>query len=119
MTLVDTSVWIGHFRAADPRLIGLLEEGEVLIHPHVLGELACGSLKDRSTVLDYLGRLPSAEIARDGEVLHLIENRSLYGRGLGWTDGHLLASARLSHCALWTKDRPLASAAEALGIARP
>jgi predicted nucleic acid-binding protein len=119
MILVDTSVWIDHFRAADPRLVEILEAGEVLIHPFVVGELACGSLNSRSIVLAHLRRLPHAEVARTDEVLHLIEIAALFGKGLGYADCHLLASARLTGCSLWTKDRILASAAKALGIAQP
>jgi predicted nucleic acid-binding protein len=116
MTLVDTSVWIDHFRSGDPKLQALLEEGEVLIHPYVVGELACGNLRNRESVLGMLGRLAFALEATDMEVLYLIEREALYGRGLGWPDCHLLASARLTNCAFFTKDKVQASAAAALGV---
>ena len=111
MILVDTSIWINHFRRADDRLAHLLDQGDVLVHPFVIGELACGNLRHRDLVLDLLGRLPRAVAARPEEVMHLIEGAALHGKGLGWTDCHLLASARLTPCALWTKDRTLLAAA--------
>ncbi|MEB3301073.1 MAG: type II toxin-antitoxin system VapC family toxin [Cyanobacteriota bacterium] len=117
MILVDTSVWVDHLRDGLPALAALLEEGQVLIHPWVIGELACGHLKRRREVLELLQGLPGAMVASDGEVLLLIERASLMGRGLGYVDIHLLASARLSHCRLWTKDRRLAGVTEEQGLA--
>jgi len=111
MILVDTSIWIDHFRKGDDRLVDLLNKGEVLGHPFIIGELACGNLRRRDLVLDLLERLPQAAAARHQEVLHLIQSESLFGKGLGWTDCHLLASARLTPCELWTKDRTLLAAA--------
>jgi predicted nucleic acid-binding protein len=119
MTLVDTSVWIDHFRSADPKLQALLEEGEVLIHSHVIGELACGHLKNRRVVLDMLGHLSLAAPANDAEALQFIDREALYGWGPGWIDCHLLASARLTGCSFWTKDKALRSIAAALGIPSP
>jgi predicted nucleic acid-binding protein len=117
MILVDTSIWIDHFRSADRRLADLLERGEVLGHPFIIGELACGNLRRRAFILELLERLPRAVAARPEEVMHLIEGAALHGKGLGWTDCHLLASARLTPCDLWTKDRPLLAAATVLGVA--
>ena len=117
MTLVDTSVWVEHLRRGLPRLASLLQDGEVLIHPWVIGELACGNLRNRSQVLELLQGLPAATVAGDAEVLHLIENDRLMGRGIGYVDAHLLASARLSHCRLWTQDRRWAAVAQVQGIA--
>ena len=111
MILADTSVWIQHFRHGEPALAGFLSDGLVLMHPFVCGELACGNLKNRSTVLSDLHALPSATSATTTEVLALIESRRLWGRGLGWVDAHLLASALLSHCAFWTLDKQLVEAA--------
>lgn len=113
MVLADTSVWIQHFRQGVPALAALLSEGLVLMHPFVSGELACGNLKNRASVLADLHALPSATLASETEVLQLIEERRLWGRGLGWIDAHLLASALLSHCELWTLDKHLAKAARA------
>jgi predicted nucleic acid-binding protein len=117
MILVDTSVWIEHLRAGSPRLSRLLERGLVLAHPSVIGELACGNLKNRSRVLADLAALPGAVEATDEEVLRLIEERKLWGGGLGWIDAHLLASALLTNCGFWTLDRKLERAASGAGIA--
>ena len=117
MILVDTSVWVEHLRRGLPRLATLLQEGKVLIHPWVIGELACGNLSRRHQVLELLQGLPAATVASDAEVLLLIERKRLMGRGIGYVDVHLLASARLSHCRLWTQDRRLASVAQEQGLA--
>ncbi len=116
MLLVDTSVWVQHFRRGEPLLADRLAEGLVLMHPFVAGELACGNLKARASVLSNLHALPAAQSASNAEVLQLIEKRRLWGRGLGWGDMHLLASALLSHCEFWTLDKKLAEAAMDLGL---
>lgn len=116
MWLVDTSVWIDHFRKEKSGLTDLLLEGSVLMHPHVRGELACGNLKNRSDILFGLEQLCFADVATDSEAWSLLENRHLWGRGLGWVDIHLLASALITHCKLWTLDRKLAQAALELGL---
>jgi hypothetical protein len=116
MLLADTSVWIQHFRQGEPGLARQLTEGLVLMHPFVSGELACGNLKDRKAVLSDLHTLPKAHAATSIEVLQLIEDRKLWGRGLGWIDAHLLASALLSHCGFWTLDKRLGKAAAELGL---
>ena len=117
MILVDTSVWVEHLRHGLPCLATFLQEGEVLIHPSVIGELACGNLRNRSQVLELLQGLPGATVASDAEVLLLIERDRLMGRGIGYVDAHLLAAARLSHCRLWTQDRLLAAVAMEQGVA--
>ena len=116
MILVDTSVWIDHLRHGNPKLKGLLLESRVLTHPFILGELACGSLQNRQGVMSLLRALPECICAEHDEVLALLENEQLHGRGIGWIDAHLLASARLSRSGLWTLDRRLARIASALGI---
>ena len=117
MILVDTSVWIDHLRSGEPALATALEGGQVLMHPFVLGELACGNLKNRGEVLRLLGALPAAPIATDPEVLGLIERRALMGRGIGYIDVHLLASAALADLGrLWTRDRRLAAVAAELEL---
>jgi hypothetical protein len=116
MVLADTSVWIRHFRQGEPTLADQLSEGLVLMHPFVSGELACGNLKSRAAVLSYLHALPSAKLASNTEVLQLIQDRRLWGRGLGWVDVHLLASALLSRCGFWTLDRKLGEAATEFGL---
>lgn len=116
MVLVDTSVWIKHFREGSSQLVQCLEQGVVVCHPFVVGELACGNLKNRREVLASLARLPGAEVATQAEVLTLIERHKLMGGGLGLVDIHLLASALLSSIPLWTLDKRLQQAAEELGI---
>ncbi len=118
MILVDTSVWIEHFRRTEPRLVVVLGREEVLVHPFVRGELACGNLRNRREILHHLRHLPQAPIASDDEALAFIESRSLSGRGIGYLDVHLLASAALHGGArLWTLDRSLAKVARELGLA--
>lgn len=115
MILVDTSVWVDHLRKGVPQLVELLERGEVLTHPFVIGELACGNLKDRGEVLDLLAALPAAVVAGDDETLLFIEQRMLMGKGIGYIDAHLLASVTLTHDArLWTRDKRLAEIADAM-----
>ncbi len=115
--LADTSVWIEHFRSGRTSLTPLLSEGLVVMHPYVAGELACGNLKSRHTILVAMQSLPQAAKATDAEVLHFIESRHLFGKGLGWIDMHLLASALLSDCRLWTLDARLHAAATNLALA--
>jgi predicted nucleic acid-binding protein len=116
MILVDTSVWIDHLRKGDSKLEGLLDEGVVLCHPFVIGELACGNLKNRDEILSLLAAIPASLVASHEEGLHLVAEQKLTGKGLGWIDIHLLASALLSNCILWTKDRALGAAADSLKI---
>lgn len=116
MVLADASIWIEHFRRREPALADRLSEGLVLMHPFVSGELACGNLKDRASILSDLHELPHAKLASNAEVLQLLEERRLWGRGLGWIDAHLLASALLSSCRLWTMDTKLAKTARELGL---
>lgn len=116
MILVDTSVWIDHFRRGNGRLVGLLESAAVLCHPFVVGELACGNLGSRATTLELLRTLPMSAVATDDEVLAFLEARRLMGHGLGYIDVHLLAAAALGSAPLWTLDRRLASAARELQL---
>ena len=115
MILVDTSVWIDHLRRGNNRLSGLLHGGEVLCHPFILGELACGNLSRRERILRLLQALPKADLAEQEEVLHLLDTRKLFGKGLGWIDAHLLGSCLLTGCSLWTLDKPLLEAGKKLG----
>ncbi len=118
MILVDSSVWVGYLRSNDAALAEALESGLVLSHPFVVGEVACGSIRNRAEVLLMLKSLPSAPVARDSEILALIESRSLMGRGIGYIDAHLLASTALSQDGvLWTRDRRLGDVASGLGLA--
>jgi predicted nucleic acid-binding protein len=115
--LVDTSVWVDHLRTGNARLRKLLLEERVLCHPFVIGELACGNLRNRREVLDLLETLAQAPVAGQQEVLHLVETRKLHGKGLGWVDLHLLAAALLSGSTLWTTDRALHRTAASMRLA--
>jgi predicted nucleic acid-binding protein len=116
MILVDTSVWIDHFRSGNRVLSEVLNLGLVLTHPFVIGELACGNMKNRARILADLNALPSTLIATNEEVLQLIEQRKLWGRGIGWIDAHLMTSALLSNCRLWTLDRLFSNLAGGAGV---
>jgi len=98
------------------RLKSLLHSEQVVCHPLVIGELACGTLRNRQEILSALRALPEARVAEQEEVLRFVETRRLYGRGLGWVDVNLLASALLTGCALWTLDKPLRKAAATLAV---
>jgi len=111
VTLVDTSVWVHHLRHGSSELRKLLDNGEALGHPFIIGELACGTMKNRAEILDLLHALPVALVAEHDEVMKFLNEKRLYGHGLGWIDLHLLASASLSRATLWTMDRALKVAA--------
>ena len=118
MILADTSGWIDHFRSEDLYLASLLDRNEILIHPMVIGELACGNVSNRTEVFSMLRLLPRVPVASDGEVLFFIEYHQLMGRGIGYIDAHLLASAAMSSpTQLWSKDRRLMELAGELGVA--
>jgi predicted nucleic acid-binding protein len=117
LILVDTSVWIDHLRTSFALLAAALEAEDVLVHPFIIGELACGEIKRRHEVLNLLATLPSSLVATDDEVLQFIENHHLMGKGIGYIDAHLLASATLTEAAtLWTRDKRLAAIAVQLQI---
>ena len=116
--LVDTSVWVGHFKQRNERLVALLEAGVVICHPYVVVEVACGTPPSRRAIVAMLGELDYAPVATTHEVLQMIERRSLFGRGCGFVDMSLLASTLLSDQALiWTLDKRLESVADALNRA--
>ncbi len=118
MILVDTSVWIDHLRTGDDRLAELLGSSQVLAHPFVIGELACGNLRKRDDLLRLLNDLPQAPVASHGEVLHFVKSHRLMGQGIGYIDAHLLASAALAEAALlWTRDVRLQKLARKLQLA--
>ena len=119
MMLVDTSVWIDHLRHGDAALTAALEAGQVWMHSFVLGELACGNLRSRVEVLGLLQALPPMPVSTDKEVLFFIDQHELMGRGIGYIDVHLLASARLGGAQLWTRDKRLHTVAAELGLAHP
>ncbi len=116
MVLVDTSVWVEHLRSGTIGLESSLDDGLVVCHPFIVGELACGNLKNRSQILSLLDTLPSAQVADHEETMRFIETNRLMGKGLGYVDIHLLASAVLTGVPLWTLDKRLNKAAASLGI---
>lgn len=119
MILADTSVWIGHLRASNPEMVKLLNLGQIVMHPFIVAELSLGSLKNRRKVLEYLESLLEVQVAHLSEVRRMIEARSLYARGIGLTDAHLLASTLITpSTSLWTLDTRLRTIAAELGIGK-
>jgi len=117
MVLVDTSVWVSHLRDGNEELKILLNNGDVVCHPFVVGELACGNIKNRSEILSLLQLIPMAIQVENEEVLQFIETNTLMGKGLGYVDMHLSASAVLSGVSLWTLDKNLGKISRYLNIA--
>ncbi|MGD9418077.1 MAG: type II toxin-antitoxin system VapC family toxin [Verrucomicrobiota bacterium JB025] len=116
--LVDTNVWVKHFRDSNDRLERIVEAGEVLTHPIVVGELSMGCLVNRMETLWCLSRLGRPPLASDAEVMQMVEARKLWGRGIQWGDAHLLASAIIGDVELWTHDGRLREIAVELGVSR-
>ncbi len=117
MILADTSIWIDHLRSGNKEMRRHLDQGQIVIHPFIIAELALGSLKERTKTLALLDFLPQVEVARTSELRLMIESRRLYNLGIGLTDAHLIASVLIdSPTLLWTKDKRLRKAAESLGI---
>lgn len=117
MILADTSVWIDHLRSGSKKLRMHLDQGQIVIHPFIIAELALGSLKDRTTILTLLDLLPKVRVARMNELRLMIEARRLYNLGIGLTDAHLIASVLIdAPTLLWTKDKRLRKLAEGLGV---
>ena len=114
--LVDTSVWIDHVRRPEPKLIALLDENDVHVHPFVIGELACGHLRPRHELTLLIQKLPSLPAVDHEEAMIFLERHALHGRGVGWIDLHLLASTMLARTTLWTRDRHMGAVAQALHI---
>jgi len=117
LILADTSIWIDHLRSGNKEMRRHLDQGQIVIHPFIIAELALGSLKERTKTLALLDFLPQVEVARTSELRLMIESRRLYNLGIGLTDAHLIASVFIdSPTLLWTKDKRLRKAAEGLGI---
>lgn len=116
MILVDTSVWINHLRSSERHLEKLLIDGKVLCHTHVIGELACGNIKNRKEIISLLQALPMAPHIEFNEYLYFIDRNKLNGRGIGFVDIHLLASAQLGQVKLWTVDKRLRTIAAEFGF---
>lgn len=117
MILADTSVWIDYFRAGLPELAERLRRSLVVMHPFVVGELACGNFSNRDAIFELLQQLRPVTVAEHDEILSFIWAQELYGRGIGYVDAHLLAAAVIEGCQLWTRDRRLHALAATLGIA--
>lgn len=116
MILVDSSIWIDHFRLNDAELVRLIDNDDLLCHPAVIGELALGSLRNRHEVLTFLMAQREATVATHDEVLGMIEKQGIFSMGIGYTDAHLLASVLLDRrSSLWTRDKRLSIAAEKAG----
>jgi len=116
MVIVDTSVWVSHLREGNTKLERLLNDGDVICHPFIVGELACGSLDNRSEILSLLQALPMATQAEYEEVMQFIESNKLMGKGLGHIDVHLIASAVLTGVPIWTLDKKLDEVSSKLGL---
>ena len=116
LVLADTSIWVTHFRKSENHLIQLLESGFVACHPFIIGELACGSLKNRNEIIQLLEALPNVPVLDHQEVMSFIESRKIMSKGIGYVDIHLLGSSLISDIPLWTLDKSLAKVASTLKI---
>ena len=116
MVIVDTSIWVTHLRQGSRQLEKLLMHAEVMCHPFIIGELACGNLKNRNEIISLLQSLPMAPTIEFDEFLFFIDRNHLVGNGIGFVDVHLLASAQLTGVPLWTADKRLKSAADLLAL---
>ena len=116
MVITDTSIWVTHLRQGSRQLEKLLIDAEVMCHPFIIGELACGNLKNRNEIISLLHSLPMALTIEFDEFLFFIDQNHLMGKGVGFVDVHLLASAQLSGIPLWTADKRLKSAADHLDL---
>ncbi len=118
MILVDTSIWVEHLRAGNKTLARLLDDQQALIHPFIIGEIALGYIRQRELVLNALLEITQAAVASHEEALHFINEKKLFGTGIGYVDAHLLASARLvPGTTLWTHDKNLFDAASRMALA--
>ena len=117
MILVDTSIWVSHLRQSSRQLEKLLMNAEVMCHPFIIGELACGNLKNRNEIISLLQSLPMAPTVEFDEFLFFIDRNHMMGKGVGFVDVHLLASAQLAGVLLWTADKKLKSSADQLELA--
>lgn len=116
MVLVDTNIWINHFQKTNHELVDLLATGSVVCHPFIVGELACGNLQNRQEILTLFEALPTVTVADSREFFAFVEMRKLAGKGLGFVDVHILASAVLAQVRLWTADKRMAGVARDLGL---
>jgi predicted nucleic acid-binding protein len=115
--LADTSIWVDYLRGGNPQMEKSLSQGQIVMHPFIVAEIALGSLRNRRQRLDELEALLEVKVARLGEVRHMIETRALYSKGISLVDAHLLASCLMTPgTQLWTRDAALAQAGKAVGI---
>ena len=115
--VVDTNIWVYHWRTPNPLLIDMMVDGEVWTHPIVIGELSMGTLRNREQTLWDLTRLGRPQLATDMETRQMVEGRRLWGRGIGWNDAKILASVVIGDCLLWTSDRRLDEIAQEMKVA--
>jgi predicted nucleic acid-binding protein len=118
MILVDTSIWIDHLNKSNAELIKLLKSNRVCVHPFIIGELSCGNISNRDEILSLLKALPRAEPALEEEVFTLLDNKKLFGIGLGFVDVNLIASALIHGVKIWTYDKSLKKIAKKLDICK-
>ena len=116
MILVDSSIWVSHLRQSSRQLEKLLMNAEVMCHSFIIGELACGNLKNRNEIISLLQSLPMAPTVEFDEFLFFIDRNHMMGKGVGFVDVHLLASAQLAGVLLWTADKKLKSSADQLEL---
>jgi len=116
MILVDTSVWIDHFRQKNDNLTSLLYRGTVQIHEFIIGELAIGNLKNRNPILDLLESVPKLKKLSHDEFMFFVDKYSLFGRGVGFVDIHLLAATKMANIKIWTLDKNLLKIAEEMNL---
>jgi hypothetical protein len=117
MILADTSIWVEHLRSRNPEMESLLGRGQIAMHPFIVAEIALGSLHNRRKRLEEMEALLEVRVAQLDEVRHMIEAHSLYSKGIGLTDAHLIASCLMTPgTQLWTRDGALQKVAATLGI---
>jgi len=116
MILVDTSVWIDHFRQKNDNLDTLLYRGTVQMHEFIIGELAIGNFKNRKPILDLLESVPKLKKLSHDELMFFVNKYSLYGRGVGFVDIHLLAATKMANVKIWTLDKRLLKIAEEMNL---
>lgn len=116
MILVDTSIWVDHLKKDGHPLAKLLEEGHVLMHDMVAGELACGNLRDRQGLMKQLSGLPQLKVISHQSVMAFIEDHGVMGKGIGFVDVHLLAATKNAGGEIWTRDKNLLSVASGLSL---
>jgi hypothetical protein len=115
--LADTSVWIDFLRQSGEEMRNLLADGQIVMHPFIVAEVSLGSMRNRRKVIEELDSLREVSVAQLGEVRQMIEDHTLYSKGIGLTDAHLLASCLLTPgIALWTRDAAMGRAAKSMGI---